>query len=124
MGEDDVSRELARLADGSPHVLCESDPDIMVKKHGKVLVNLGNVPDAMCGIRGRMHAVTAAAIEEGKDVYRGAGIRWEVEDPTAQARYGERQSTMRFAIPEGDTFLGGSTWQAWPRDRRRPRSTG
>jgi 2-dehydropantoate 2-reductase len=110
-GEDDVSRELARLADASPHVLCESDPALMVKKYAKVLINLGNVPDAMSGIQGRLHAVTRAAIEEARDVYRAAGIRSEIDDPAERERYEQRHATMQYRIPEGDTFLGGSTWQ-------------
>ena len=49
----------------------------MTKKYGKLLVNLGNVADAACGIAGRGAGVSAAANEEGQRVYRVAGIRWE-----------------------------------------------
>src|SRR6185295_9951720 len=55
--------------------------------------------------------VVAVAIEEGKHVYEAAGIRW-MQPPERAARREERARTLRFEIPEGDTFLGGSTWQS------------
>ena len=62
--------ELAALLDASPRLLSEADDDVMTKKYGKLLINLGNIADAACGIAGRGARVTAAAIEEGKQVYR------------------------------------------------------
>jgi hypothetical protein len=44
-------------------------------------------------------------------VYEAAGIRWE-QSPDRVERYKKRADTMRFDFPEGDTFLGGSTWQS------------
>ena len=63
------------------------------------------------GPPGRGAKVVAAAIEEGLDVLRSAGIRWE-QTPDRAAHYAERAKTMRFDIPEGDSFVGGSTWQS------------
>jgi 2-dehydropantoate 2-reductase len=109
-GIDDTARELAGIADASPHLLCEADHDIMVKKHAKVLINLGNVPDAVCGLAGRFHDVTRAAQDEARAVYLVADVHFE-HHGEASDRYRERQATMQFRIPEGETFLGGSTWQ-------------
>src|SRR4029078_10366844 len=79
--------------------------------YGKLLINLGNIADAACGIAGRGARVTAAAIEEGKRVFEAAGIRWE-QSLDRVGCYKERADTMRFDFPDGDTFLGGSTWQS------------
>src|SRR6185295_6472065 len=76
-GVDGTAQELAALIEGSPRLLSEADGDVMTKKYGKLLVNLGNIADAAGGIAGRGARVTAAAIEEGKQVYQAAGIRWE-----------------------------------------------
>lgn len=109
-GVDALATELALVLDAAPHLSAVADDDIMVKKYGKLLVNLGNVPDAACGLIGRRHPLTTLAGEEGKRAYEAAGIRWE-QPSDRVATYAERMATMRFAIPEGDTFLGGSTWQ-------------
>jgi 2-dehydropantoate 2-reductase len=110
-GIDDTASALAALIDGSPRLLSEADDDVMTKKYGKLLINLGNVADAACGIGGRGARVVAAAIEEGTRVYRAAGIRWEQSGERVE-RYKARAVTMQFDLPEGDTFVGGSTWQS------------
>ena len=65
-GVDDTAEELASLIDASPRLLSEADDDVTTKKYGKLLVNLGNIPDAACGVPGRGARVVAAAIDEGK----------------------------------------------------------
>lgn len=110
-GVDETANELAALIDASPRLSCEADDDVMTKKYGKLLVNLGNIADAACGFAGRGARVVAAAIEEGKRAYQAAGIRWE-QPPERAERYKARAETMQFDIPAGDTFLGGSTWQS------------
>ena len=110
-GIDDTAARLAAMIDGSPTLLSEADDDVMTKKYGKLLVNLGNVADAACGIAGRRARVTAAALEEGRCVYRPAGIRWEQPAKRVE-HYQQRAKTMQFDIPAGDTFIGGSTWQS------------
>ena len=111
-GIDDTALELASILSAAPHVLCEADPDIMVKKYGKILLNLGNAAEAACGMGGRGADIVRAAQAEAKRVYEAADIRYEVADPLEAARYKERTSTMAFSIPAGQTFLGGSTWQS------------
>ncbi len=110
-GVDDTAAHLAALIDGSPMLLSEADDDVMAKKYAKLLVNLGNVADAACGIAGRRARVSAAALEEGQRVYRAAAIRWEQTSERVE-HYKERAKTMQFDIPAGDTFIGGSTWQS------------
>lgn len=110
-GIDETATELAALIDASPGLLSEADDDVMTKKYGKLLVNLGNIADAACGVAGRGAPVVKAAIDEGQRAYQAAGIRWE-QTPDRVERYKERGKTMTFDIPEGDTFIGGSTWQS------------
>ena len=110
-GVDETATALAALIDNSAHLLSEADDDVMTKKYGKLLVNLGNIADAACGVAGRRARVVAAAIDEGKRAYEAAGIRWE--QPAEQVeRYKKRAEAMQFDFPEGDTFIGGSTWQS------------
>ncbi len=111
VGVDEIATELSRLIDESPGLLSEADVDVMTKKYGKLLVNLGNAADAACGMAGRGARVVSSAIGEGKQVFRAAGIRWEQAAEGAD-RYKSRAATMQFDIPVGDTFLGGSTWQS------------
>jgi 2-dehydropantoate 2-reductase len=110
-GVDGTAEQLAALIDSSPRLLSEVDADVMTKKYGKLLVNLGNIADAACGITGRRARVVQAAIDEGKRVFEAAGIRWE-QSPEQVDHYKKRAETMRFDFPEGDTFIGGSTWQS------------
>ncbi len=110
-GVDGTAEGLAALIDGSPRLLSEVDGDVMTKKYGKLLVNLGNIADAACGIAGRRARVVQAAIDEGKVVLEAAGIRWEQSRERVE-HYKMRAETMRFDFPEGDTFIGGSTWQS------------
>jgi len=110
-GVDETAAELASIIDASPRLLSESDDDVMTKKYGKLLVNLGNIADAACGVPGRGVRAVVAAIEEGKRVYRAAGIRWE-QSPERMQHYKSRAKTMQFDVPAGDTFVGGSTWQS------------
>lgn len=110
-GVDDTASELAAIIEASPHLSSVADPDIMVKKYGKLLVNLGNVPDAALGLAGRRHPLTTLAGDEAKHTYEAAGIRWE-QSAEQDVTYKKRMGELRFEIPEGDTFLGGSTWQS------------
>lgn len=110
-GVDGRAQQLAALIDASPSLSCEADDHVMIKKHGKLLVNLGNAADAACGMHGRGAAVVRDAIAEGKRAYEAAGIVNEQPEGRAD-HYKQRTSLMRFEIPDGDTFLGGSTWQS------------
>ena len=110
-GVDATATELAALINSSPRLLSEADGDVMTKKYGKLLVNLGNIADAACGISGRGAEVVQDAMEEGRRVFQAAGIRWE-QSPERADSNAKRAETMQFDFPEGDTFLGGSTWQS------------
>ena len=84
-GVDDVATELAALVEASPSLMSDVDDDVMTKKYGKLLLNLGNTADAACGFGGRRAGVVAAAIEEGKRVFapRGSGGNNRPNDSSA-----------------------------------------
>lgn len=111
-GIDDTARELAALLDASAQMMCEADPHIMIKKHAKLLNNLGNPADAACGMVGRGAEVVKVAVAEGMRVYAAAGIVYELATGPAEHYQARMAEMLRFAIPDGDTFLGGSTWQS------------
>lgn len=111
-GQDETASELAEILSTAPNILCEADPDIMVKKHGKILLNLGNAAEAACGPAGRGSEIVRFAQDEARRVYGAAGIRFEPSEAGEAARYKARTATMGFSIPQGQTFLGGSTWQS------------
>jgi 2-dehydropantoate 2-reductase len=110
-GIDETAQALAALIDASPGLLSEADDDVMTKKYGKLLLNLGNIADAACGVAGRGALVVEAAMDEGKRAYQAAGIRWQ-QTPERVEHYKARTQSMQFDIPAGDTFIGGSTWQS------------
>jgi 2-dehydropantoate 2-reductase len=106
-----LSVSLAATLDAAPSLSSEADADVMTKKYAKLLVNLGNVADAASAIAGRRAAVVGIAIEEGKRAYAAAGICWEQPAELAE-HYDRRVKAMRIEIPDGETFVGGSTWQS------------
>ena len=70
-GVDDTADRLAALLDGSPRLLSEADDDVMTKKYGKLLINLGNIADAACGIAGRGRACDRCRDRGGQAGVRG-----------------------------------------------------
>jgi 2-dehydropantoate 2-reductase len=89
-----------------------SDPvsDVMARKYGKLLLNLGNVMEAAVGSRDTGD-VYQRARAEAEACYAAAGIRAVTEvDP--------RREQMRMARVEGERRAGGSTWQSLARGSR------
>jgi 2-dehydropantoate 2-reductase len=111
-GVDESSHSIAQAINSTGSLLCEADPNVMTKKYAKILLNLGNGTDAACGRGGRYHPAALAAQDEAKAVFAAAGISYEASDAAENQRYKDRLSALKFDLPEGETFLGGSTWQA------------
>jgi 2-dehydropantoate 2-reductase len=90
----------------------DSEPraDIVRHKYAKLIANLGNAVEAVCGTGApRSEELAELAAEEGRAVLRGAGIEFEVDavaDVSGRwARWGVGEIGGR---PRG----GGSTWQS------------
>jgi 2-dehydropantoate 2-reductase len=111
-GVDDTALELAAIVERSPHLMAEADPAVMVKKHTKLIQNLSNISEAVVGIGGRYQPVTKAAMAEAKAVFTAAGLPITLPAGPELDRYTDRVATLQHCPPEGDEFLGGSTWQS------------
>jgi 2-dehydropantoate 2-reductase len=112
-GIDDTAIALTAALESTGRIAAEADADVMVKKYGKLLLNLGNVGDAACGPAGRFAPVCKAAMAEARTVFAAAGIAFDIADEAERERYTQRlKSAITFNVPEGETFLGGSTWQS------------
>jgi 2-dehydropantoate 2-reductase len=109
-GADDTSEEVA-AAFRSATFESESRPDIMRWKYGKLLMNLGNAVEAVCGPEARAGEVTRRAREEGVACLRAAGIEFVGEEED-RARRGDRLSLRRVG---GERRGGGSSWQSLAR---------
>lgn len=103
-----VSEDLVAAGFRAPVV-----PDVLAWKYAKLLSNLGNAVEALCGpLRGNDTAreLLHAAVDEAERVLLAAGITWTGEDEQAAAREGYRLADLP-GLPRG----GGSTWQSLQR---------
>jgi 2-dehydropantoate 2-reductase len=89
----------------------EAKPDIARWKYAKLLANLGNAIEAVCGPPARQGPLGDLAKKEGVAVFRAGGIDF-ASDEEDVARRGDLlvQGTIR-GQPRG----GGSTWQSLTR---------
>lgn len=88
-------------------------PDIMRWKYAKLLRNLGNAVDALCGPAGRSSQLTDMARQEGEACFRAAGIAYASNEED-RARRGDRlHPTDVVGYERG----GSSTWQSLARSR-------
>ena len=83
--------------------------DLMRWKRGKLLWNLSNAAEALCGPNARHGATAAAARAEGIACLQAAGLDWidDTDEPRKVA-----------SVPiTGTTRAGGSTWQSLARGK-------
>jgi 2-dehydropantoate 2-reductase len=112
-GVDDVAREVAAAFTASNFVSLP-DPNVMRWKYAKLLSNLNNATDALCGRSGETREIARMAREEGIACYRAAGIDWA--DPDEERA--RRAEIMQFGEIAGQPRAGGSTWQSLARGSR------
>jgi 2-dehydropantoate 2-reductase len=113
-GTDDVDDELAAALRAS-RIESVPRPDIMRWKYRKLLTNLGNAVQALCGAG---HATDDASREvlallhaEADAVLKAAGI-----DPVSEAEDDERRADhLQIRGISGESRAGGSTWQSLAR---------
>jgi 2-dehydropantoate 2-reductase len=89
----------------------ESRPDVMRWKHTKLLVNLANAIEALCGRVDGIDEVAALARAEGEAALRAAGIPFASAEEDRQRRAG----TFEVAEVAGRPRGGGSSWQSLKR---------
>jgi 2-dehydropantoate 2-reductase len=86
-------------------------PDIMRWKYRKLLMNLGNAIEALCGPEGRGSAVARAAQREGNEALAAAGI----DVASAEEDRERRGDHLRMARSSSGQWRGGSSWQSLAR---------
>ncbi|HLL25601.1 MAG TPA: 2-dehydropantoate 2-reductase N-terminal domain-containing protein, partial [Kofleriaceae bacterium] len=94
------------------HLWSRSDADIMRWKRGKLLFNLSNALDALCGPAGRTHPLVAELRAEGERVYAAAGLSTTTVDETTARQGAFRTGTLP---AYSRVTVGGSTWQSLAR---------
>jgi 2-dehydropantoate 2-reductase len=105
-GSDPAAEAIAAaLSDSTIESLAR--PDIMRWKYAKLLRNLGNAVDALCGPGGRSSQVTQFARQEGEACLLAAGIAYASDDED-RARRGNRLHPTDVV---GSERGGSSTWQ-------------
>ncbi|MEW9532461.1 ketopantoate reductase family protein [Microbispora sp. NPDC049125] len=106
-GVDDLARRMAGdLAACSFSSF--ATPDVMRWKYAKLLGNLGNAVEAMCGPVEGARAIADRAYAEGRAVLDAAGILY-ASDEEERARRGE---SVEMAPLHGAERPGGSSWQS------------
>lgn len=88
-------------------------PDAMAWKYSKLLMNLGNSIELMCGPAGRPSAIAEMAVDEGRAVLAIAGIA--LPDPEEEK---VRRRPIQVVDIAGRRRGGGSTWQSAKRGLR------
>jgi 2-dehydropantoate 2-reductase len=88
-----------------------ADPDIMRKKHRKLLMNLGNALDALCGWEARSSDLYKEAQAEGFAALSAAGL----DVQTAEEEAARREGGVSLKPVAGEERGGSSSWQSLAR---------
>jgi 2-dehydropantoate 2-reductase len=107
-GTDHLSMRVAMDLDGSEFI-SHAEPKIMRQKYAKLLMNLANTVQALCGMAAAGDIVRRVR-DEALMVYEAAGI--EVAD---EAEFAADSAKLTMKPVEGAPHLGGSTWQSMER---------
>jgi 2-dehydropantoate 2-reductase len=117
----DIGRYPSGAGDGTLHEISgqlvkagfhsQVRPDVMRWKYAKLLMNLGNAVEALCGRVAGLDEAAAPLRAEGEAVLRAAGI-----DYASRAEDAERRGDiLRMRPVGGQQRAGGSTWQSLAR---------
>lgn len=107
VGDDHVSRSIAEVFSSATYD-ARSISDVRRWKYTKLLTNLGNVVEAVCGPAGRSGPLTDLLRAEGEACLRAAGISYA----SAREDRDRRGSLLAVRAVAGETRPGGSTWQS------------
>jgi 2-dehydropantoate 2-reductase len=109
-GVDATARSLASALAASTFV-SEARDDIMRWKYRKLLMNLGNAVEAVCGPAARGGEIMQATLTEGEAVLAAAGIACA----TAEEDAARRGDILKLRPIGGQRRGGGSSWQSLTR---------
>ena len=115
-GVDDLGKQIAADLAASGFV-SQAVPDIMRWKYAKLLRNLGNAIEALCG-----HDISDADLalilaldqrlrDEAEACFAAAGIEWASDEEW----FARRQEQVQWTPVEGRDRAGGSSWQSLAR---------
>jgi 2-dehydropantoate 2-reductase len=109
-GSDSFCGEIASVL-REAHFYSEARADIMRWKYRKLLMNLGNAVEALCGGAARRSPLVERARREGIESLTAAGISYtsDTEDGVL------RERDLKLQGIDGQHRLGGSTWQSLAR---------
>ena len=109
-GVDDVDRAVASALASSGF---ESVPrsDVMRWKHRKLIMNLGNAAEALCGPAARFGELAERIRAEGEAALAAAGLDVATADEDAE----RRSDKLTIRMIEGHRWGGGSSWQSLAR---------
>jgi 2-dehydropantoate 2-reductase len=86
-------------------------PDIMRWKYRKLLMNLANAVEALCGPEGRFSVLARQAQREGKEALAAAGI----DVASSEEDRERRGDSLQMAPTPSGEWQGGSSWQSLAR---------
>lgn len=107
-GSDDVAEAVAAAFRASTFI-AEAKSDIMRWKYRKLLSNLGNAVDALCGTAARGSGIAQRARREGVACLQAAGISFVADDEQDAAALERRVHPRTIG---GLERPGGSSWQS------------
>jgi 2-dehydropantoate 2-reductase len=90
----------------------ESKADVMRWKYRKLLSNLGNAVEALCGVAARGSGLAQRARREGLECFKAAGIGHVADDEEDAARL---EKEVQARTIDGAERRGGSSWQSLER---------
>jgi 2-dehydropantoate 2-reductase len=109
-GLDETGQAIADAIDTTTF-LSVARPDIMRWKYRKLLMNLANAVEALCGPEGRFSPLAKEAQREGKDALAAAGI----DVASAEEDRERRADHLQLATTTSGDWRGGSSWQSLAR---------
>jgi 2-dehydropantoate 2-reductase len=109
-GIDETGQAIADAIDTTTF-LSVARPDIMRWKYRKLLMNLANAVEALCGPEGRFSPLAKEAQREGKAALAAAGIA----TASAEQDRERRGDHLQLGTTSSGDWRGGSSWQSLAR---------
>jgi 2-dehydropantoate 2-reductase len=106
-GTDDTAHQIADALEATPFQSLVR-PDIMRWKYRKLLMNLANAVEALCGPEGRFSPLAKEAQREGKEALAAAGI----DVASSQEDRERRADHLQLRNTSSGEWSGGSSWQS------------
>jgi 2-dehydropantoate 2-reductase len=110
-GSDELCEEIT-AALGASQFSSRPESDIMRLKYAKLILNLGNVVEALCGPGGEAAALIEQARAEGRAALTAAGISFEADAVTDVHGRWEQLGVQEI---DGRRRAGSSSWQSLAR---------